>query len=47
MAVAFGFYRIHFLLKFTFYLAAVATYSVLTIDIYSDICLVNTYVNQL
>ncbi|KZS10628.1 Adenylate cyclase type 4 [Daphnia magna] len=39
MAVAFGFYRIHFLLKLTVYLAAMITYSVLTLDIYSDICL--------
>lgn len=42
MAVAFGFYRIHFLLKLTVYLAAMITYSVLTLDIYSDICLVNS-----
>ncbi|KAI9552381.1 hypothetical protein GHT06_022747 [Daphnia sinensis] len=39
MAVAFGFYRINFLLKLTFYLAAMITYSVLTLDIYADICL--------
>ncbi len=38
MTVAFGFYRIHFILKFAFYLAALITFTVLTNQIYPDIC---------
>lgn len=43
MTVAFGFYRIHFILKFTFYLVALVVYTVLTVNIYQDMCKVKQY----